>query len=60
MTKWIVIIVTVLIIINTLWLNILYRHELFHMSLQFIIDYQNKGTSFTQFVYNIISLISGT
>ncbi len=30
------------------------------MGLQFIIDYQNNGNGFTQAVYNIISLISGT
>ncbi len=30
------------------------------MGLQFIIDYQNNGNGFTQAVYNIISLVSGT
>ena len=47
-------------IANTLWLNIVYRQELFRMSLGFIADYQNNGNSFTTFVYNVFSLISGT
>jgi membrane-associated phospholipid phosphatase len=54
------VVIAVLIILNTLWLNIVYRHQLFLMSLNFIIEYQSHGNSFTQFVYNLFSFISGT
>lgn len=58
--KWTVVLLMIAFLINTLWLNIVYRHELFLMSLNFIIDYQRVGNKFTEVVYNIFSLISGT
>ena len=41
-------------------MNGVFRHDLFVMTLSFIIDYQNHGNKFSEVVYNIFSLISGT